>query len=409
MQVWLSSRAVSLTAVALLLAVGCGLGPGGTTNSSQPIVVGISEPLSGDKSDIGTNSDQGYRVWERVINESGGLLGRRVRIVQYDNSSLADTAVSQYQRLITVDRADVLLGPVTSALVIPTEVVAARYGKAFIEGSGGAPQVFERHLRGIFAVQPTTVDHQADPLVAWVRTLPRGRRPARAAYPVSDDPFAAAVIDTAQRAFEALGVRTVYRHVYPPTQTDFTSIGAQLQAAGADLLVQGSVADQDGVGAVRSYAAVGFQPRISYFASGPDSANTWEAELGDRGEGTITSLSWLQESPVPGNDLFVKSYLRTYPNRDGVVPAEAAEAYAAGQVLATAIRATNTVDNAPLIAWLHGHRVQSIEGYFGWDADGRPSGGTTTLVQWQNRHLAIVYPPNLANRGVTPTYPKPRW
>ena len=65
--------------------------------------------------------------------------------------------------------------------------------------------------------------------------------------------------------------------------------------------------------------------------------------------------------------------------------------------------------NAKLIKWLHGHEVQSIEGKFGWDADGRPTGSEFTLVQWQNNHLNIVWPPNLATNGAKPTYPKPSW
>ena len=67
-----------------------------SSNSNQPILVGVSEPLTGDKSDIGTASDQGYQVWANVVNSSGGLLGRKVKIVQYDNNSLADTATSQF-------------------------------------------------------------------------------------------------------------------------------------------------------------------------------------------------------------------------------------------------------------------------------------------------------------------------
>ena len=123
----------------------------------------------------------------------------------------------------------------------------------------------------------------------------------------------------------------------------------------------------------------------------------------------MTSLDWLQESTVPGNAEFVAGYLQLFPNKDNVVPAEAAEAYAAGEVMAKAVKATNTVDNATLIKWLHGNKVQSIEGNFGWDSDGRPVGGQFTLIQWQNRHLNIVYPPNLATNGARPTYPKPEW
>jgi branched-chain amino acid transport system substrate-binding protein len=411
MRASLFGRASGVAAGALVLVSACGLGSSSNSSSTsnQPIVVGISEPLSGDKSDIGTNSDQGYQVWAHVVNNSGGLLGRKVKIVQYDNNSLADTAVSQYQRLITVDKADVLLGPVTSALVIPTEAVAARYNKIFVEGSGGAPPVFQRHFHDIFFVQPAPAEDQADPLVNWIKSLPAGQRPTKAGYPVNDDPFASAVVNKVQVLSEAMGIQSVYKQVYPPTQTDFSSIGAQLKQAGADLLVQGSVADQDGAGAVKSYSAVGYQPKIAYFASGPDSANTWEALLADKGEGTMTSLDWLQESKVPGNSTFVSNYLKLYPNKDNVVPAEAAEAYAAGEVLATAIRTNNTVDNRTLINWLHGNKVQSIEGKFGWDSDGKPVGSQFTLIQWQNHHLNIVYPPNVSTNGASPTYPKPAW
>jgi branched-chain amino acid transport system substrate-binding protein len=226
---------------------------------------------------------------------------------------------------------------------------------------------------------------------------------------VNDDPFAAAVINKVQVLSEGLGITSAYKQVYPPTQTDFSSIGAQIKNSGADLLVQGSVADQDGAGAVKSYSAVGYQPKIAYFASGPDSANTWEALLGDKGEGTMTSLDWLQESAVPGNSTFVSNYLKLYPNKDNVVPAEAAEAYAAGEVLAASIKANNTLDNKTLINWLHSNKVQSIEGKFGWDSDGKPVGSQFTLIQWQNHHLNIVYPPNLASNGASPTYPKPAW
>ena len=403
------SRSALVAGVVLALS-GCGLGGSGSTPSTnKDILVGISEPLSGDKSDIGTNSDNGYKVWEHVVNAHGGLLGRKVKIIQYDNNSLADTAVSQYQKLVTVDNADVLLGPVSSALVIPTEAVAAQYNKIFVEGTGGSPQVFARNFNNVFFVQPATVEHQADPLVNWIKSLPADQRPTVAGYPTNDDPFAQAVIDTVQAAFEGMGIKTGYKQTYPPTQTDFTSIGTQMKAAKVDILVQGSVADQDAAGAVKGYSQVGFQPKVSYFASGPDSASTWLQLLDKKAEGTMTSLDWLQESTVPGNKEFVDNYLKLFPNKDNVVPAEAAEAYAAGEVLAAAIKATGGVDNAKLISWLHANKVQSVEGNFGWDAAGRPQGGSFDMIQWQNGKLVIAWPANVATNGTKPTNPKPTW
>jgi branched-chain amino acid transport system substrate-binding protein len=230
-----------------------------------------------------------------------------------------------------------------------------------------------------------------------------------AGYPTNDDPFAQAVIDTVQAAFEGMGIKTGYKQTYPPTQTDFTSIGTQMKAAKVDILVQGSVADQDAAGAVKGYSQVGFQPKVSYFASGPDSASTWLQLLDKKAEGTMTSLDWLQESIVPGNKEFVDNYLKLFPNKDNVVPAEAAEAYAAGEVLAAAIKATGGTDNAKLITWLHANKVQSVEGNFGWDAAGRPQGGSFDMIQWQNGKLVIAWPANVATNGTKPTNPKPNW
>jgi branched-chain amino acid transport system substrate-binding protein len=403
---WASAALTSLA----LAVTSCGLGSSGSTPTpNKDILVGISEPLTGDKSDIGTNSDNGYKVWEHVVNSHGGINGRHVKIIQYDNNSLADTAVSQYQKLIQVDNVDVLLGPVSSALVIPTEAVAAQYGKIFVEGTGGSPQVFARNFNNVFFVQPATVEHQADPLVNWITSLSADQRPKVAGYPTNDDPFAQAVVDTVRAAFEGMGIKTGYKGTYPPTQTDFTSIGTQMKHAGVDILVQGSVADQDAAGAVKGYSQVGFQPKVAYFASGPDSASTWLQLLATKADGTITSLDWLQESTVAGNQEFIATYLQLFPNKDKVVPAEAAEAYAAGEVLATAIKATGGVDNAKLISWLHANKVQSVEGYFGWDAAGRPQGGTFNLIQWQSGKLNIVWPSAVATNGTKPTNPKPNW
>src|ERR1700704_4495697 len=194
----LTRTSLALTVLAMAVT-SCGLGTASSTPTpNKDILVGISEPLTGDKSDIGTNSDNGYKVWEHVVNAHGGLLGRKVKIIQYDNNTLADTAVSQYQKLVTVDNVDVLPGPVSSALVIPTEAVAARYNKIFVEGTGGSPQVFQRHFHDIFFVQPAPVQDQADPLINWIKSMPAAQRPTKAAYPVNDDPFAAAVVDKVQ-------------------------------------------------------------------------------------------------------------------------------------------------------------------------------------------------------------------
>src|SRR2546421_12660408 len=129
----------------------------GTNNSSAqsalpsgPIVIGVSQALTGDKSDPGTAINQGYAVWAKQVNDAGGLLGHQVQLKVYDNQSLADTAVSQYERLVTVDKVNLLVGPFLKR----TDDSHLRRGREVQDGvrrrrgwgAGGVPAQVQIHL-----------------------------------------------------------------------------------------------------------------------------------------------------------------------------------------------------------------------------------------------------------------------
>jgi branched-chain amino acid transport system substrate-binding protein len=385
----------------------------GTTSTSQsslpsgPIRIGVSQALTGDKSDPGTAINQGYMVWAKEVNDAGGILGHKVELKVYDNQSLADTAVSQYERLVTVDKVNLLFGPFSSALTIPTSAVAEKYRMAFIEGAGGAPKVFERKFKRIFFVQPAVAQKQADPFVDYILKLPAAQRPKSAAYPQQDDPFVSATEDGAQAKLEAAGIRTAYKQVYPPTQTDFASIAAAVSRSGADIVVGGTIFD-DAVGQVQAYSALHYQPKAIYFTSGPSTTGPFKQALKDKVDGIMTGDGWVQTSKEPGNAKFVADYLKMFPNKDNLVPTEAAEGYSVGQVTEAAIKATKSIDNTQIANWLHAHKVSTVQGEIGWDELGRPN-GSYLLEQWQNGTIHVVAPKGDPNKDADPVYPKPNW
>jgi ABC-type branched-chain amino acid transport systems, periplasmic component len=372
----------------------------------KPIVIGVSQALTGDKSDPGTGIEHGYQVWVKEINDAGGLLGRKVVLKEYDNQSLADTAVSQIERLVTVDKVDLLFGPFSSALTIPTEAIAEKYKYAFIEGAGGAPGVFDRNFKYVFFVQPATAEHQADPFVSWILSLPAAQRPKTAAYPQQDDPFVKATEDGAEATLKAAGINTVYHDIYPPTQTDFASIAAAVKASGADIVLGGTIFG-DAVAQVQAYASIKYQPKAVYFTSGPSTTGPFEQALGSKVDGIATGDGWIQNSKAPGNDKFVADYHAMFPAETDI-PGEAAEGYSVGQVLLAAVTATQSLDNTTIATWLHAHSVQTVQGMIGWDAIGRPN-GSYLLEQYQSGKLHVVAPANDPNKDADPLYPKPNW
>ncbi|WP_233604301.1 ABC transporter substrate-binding protein [Micromonospora sp. HM5-17] len=122
-------------AVALALA-GCGGTNGGS--GDDPIVVGISLPLTGDFSEPGKGVQRGYEAWAKITNDKGGLLGRRIELKILDDQSNADRVVADYEQLIGKDNVDIVVGPFSTRLVVPAARVAEEYGMLFVEPAGAA-------------------------------------------------------------------------------------------------------------------------------------------------------------------------------------------------------------------------------------------------------------------------------
>src|SRR3954469_6632012 len=337
-------QGVALAAVAAIGLTACGDKPSEqAANSTEPITIGISLPLTGDFSQPGGEARRGYEVWRDMVNAKGGLLGRQVRLKITDDASSQDTVVTDYTKLITQDKVDLVLGTFSSLLNFPASAVAEKNGYVFVEPAGGAPDMFTRGFEYLFFAQPATAPHQADVFVDYIKSLPEDQRPKTAAYPTQDDPFTRPVIESMQQQLEALGVKTVYSEVYPADTTNFQTIANTLKNKKPDLIAQGAVFE-DGVGLVRSLKQLGYTPKALFQTSAPSNASQYSDGVGEANtEGVFYTVSWHEEASTPKNPEFVKAYGDAY---DGASPAEdAADAFAAAETLQAAVEATKGFDN----------------------------------------------------------------
>ena len=382
---------------------GGGGGQGGQA-SGEPIVIGASLPLTGDFAQPGGAAKRGYDVWLEMVNARGGILGRPVKLTILDDASSQDTVVSDYNRLITRDKVDLLLGTFSSLLNLPASAVAERNRMLYVEPAGGAPALFERKFRYLFFAQQATAPHQADVFVDWVKSLPADQRPKTAAYPTQDDPFTRPVIETMRKALESAGVKTVYSTVYPPETANFDTIANTIKARNPDLLAQGAVFE-DGVGLVRSVIKVGYSPKLLFQTSAPSNSDQYAKGVGEANtEGVFYTVSWSPEAKYPLNQEFVQKYREKF-NR---LPEEdAADAFAAAQVLQAAAQAVGEIDQDKMADWLHANQVDTILGPLRWDATGAPQ-SDFLLAQWQNGESEIVLPKEVATTE-TVVVPKPDW
>ncbi|HEY4689914.1 MAG TPA: amino acid ABC transporter substrate-binding protein [Anaerolineae bacterium] len=370
-----------------------------------PIRIGASLPLTGDFSEPGTAAQRGYEVWVAMVNEAGGLLGRPVELSVVDNASDQDTAVADYEKLITVDKVDLVVGPFSSRLVIPTSEVAARYGYAFVEPAGGAPDVFNRGLTNLFFAQPAPSATQADPFAEYILGLPDDQRPQTFAVVSQDDPFTLGVMESLKEKLTEGGLELVFDQIYAPETSDFSALALQVADLDPDLIVGGTQLE-DSIGQIRAYQEAGYQPRGAFFTSGPSLPGPFSEALGTATEGVFASISWFPEAEEYQNAEFVAKYIEMFGGTAGDIAEDSANAFTVGQVLQQAIENTDSIDNAQLIEDLHEETYDTVVGPLSFDAVGQPQ-GSYMLLQWQGDTFVIVGP--AGRERAEPIWPKPEW
>lgn len=371
--------------------------------AGPPIKIGASLPLTGDFSEPGTAAKKGYELWVDVINNSGGLLGRQVEFVLYDNASDPDTAVADYERLITQDKVDLVVGPFSSRLVIPTSEVAAKYGYAFPEPAGGAPHVFDRGLTNLFFCQPAPSADQAIPFASYILNLPEDVRPKTFAVITNDDPFSISVVEAAEKLLTDGGLEMVLKETYPPDTKDFSSLAAKVADKDPDILL-GGTQFEDSVGQIKAYQQAGYQPRGAMFTTGPGLPKEFKEALGDATEGIFAPISWFEESTTETNPEFVAAYHAMYG--DEPIAEDSANAFTVGQVLQQAAENIQSIDNAVLIEEMHKSTFKTVVGPLAFNELGQPE-GSYMILQWQGDKYAIVGPDFAKQTDAI--WPKPNW
>lgn len=394
----------SIAAIALSACSGGSEQPEGG-GSEDPIVIGISLPLTGDFSEPGKGVERGYEAWRDIVNENGGLLGRQVELKILDDQSNADRVVSDYESLIAQDGVDLVFGPFSTRLVVPSARVAQEYGMLFVEPAGAAAEVFEQGFDNLFYAAPAVADDHYNNLADYLLALPETERPETVAVAAMDDPFAQGTAYGLRDKLEAGGVEVLVDEVYPPNTTDFSTIAAKIAQSDADMVI-GGTQYQDAVNLIIALQQLDYQPELAAFSTAPTNPE-FAAAIGNATEGILAPTGYSPTSEFPSNVEFVEKYTEMHGNP----PAEdEANAYTTGQVVAAAVEAVGCAEQGEcqqqLIDWLHDNTVDTVVGPLSWDETGKPS-GAHLIQQWIDGEILIVLPEDVKEGDFL--FPKPTW
>lgn len=401
--------------ICMLLLSACVTSNSSTNNNSSgntipagPIKIGVSLSLTGDNQSDGQATQQGYSTWEAYVNSHGGILGHQVQMVYYDDGTKTDQTRANYEKLITVDKVNFVIGPAVDPQTITGAEVALQHHMAFIEGIGTGPEVFNKGLTNLFAVSLSATAYFKS-FVNYILSLPAAMRPHTAAYATSDDGFTMPQIENARPLLEQGGITTLLNEVYPAENADPTGPAQKVVVSHADIVLLGTLGLQDCLAHLKTFIQQHYNPKLIIAAAGPDQGQAFISAIGLKNtQGLLVpNDGWWPAAKNYQNAEFVQFITQKLKINPTDISSDQVQAFSSGQVLQQALEQTKSLDNQKLISALQTGTFQSLQGPVGFDSTGQNKLAVAYLFQWQNGNLIPVFPSAQAAANVL--YPKPNW
>ena len=374
----LISRTLAGVAVAAMTA-GAALAQGGE------IKIGFSMALTGPLAANGKQALLGAKIWEEETNKKGGLNGRQVKLVYYDDQSNPSTVPGIYTKLLDVDKVELVVGPYATAMIAPAMPVVIPKNKVFISLFGLAVNEKFKYPR-YFSMIPTGQDTKPSFTEGLFQVaVKQNPKPQTVALAWSDLEFSKNACEGARENVKRNNLKIIYDKSYPGNTTDFTPIVRAVQSANPDIFVICSY-PLDSVGMVNSINELGYKPKMVGGAMVGLQATVFKTRLGPSLNGIVNYETWVPSQANAETNEFLKVY-QSKAGAEGVDPLGyylGTWGYAYLQVLGEAVKATKGIDDAKLADWLSKNTVKTILGDIKFGKNGEWAKSGMMQVQYHS-------------------------
>jgi len=372
----------------LLAAVGFALAPAAASAQSvNPIKVGYGISQTGGLAPNGKSALLAQQIWEEDVNAKGGLLGRPVKLVYYDDQSNPATVPALYQKLLDVDKVDIIIGGYGTNLLAPAMPMVIQKKKMLI-GLFGLAVNTEFNYPKYFSMVPLG----PTPKIAvskgfFEAAIAQNPKPQTVAIVAADAEFPINASEGARANIKAAGLKIVYDKRYPPATTDFAPIVRAIQAANPDIVAIFSY-PPDSVGFVRAVNEIGYKPKMIGCGMVGLQATAIKTQLGPLLNGFVNYDFWLPIDKLnfPG----VAEFMKRYQARAAAAGVDvlgyyiAPWGYAQLQVLEQAVTATNSLDDDKLADYIRQSTFKTLVGDVTFGALGEWAESRVLQVQFQH-------------------------
>jgi branched-chain amino acid transport system substrate-binding protein len=377
--------AVTLTATVMVLV----LATGGLffARGADPIKIGFGMALTGGLSANGKPALLALQIWKDDVNKKGGLLGRPVELVYYDDKTDPATIPGIYAKLLDVDKVDLVISGYGTNLIAPLMPIAMER-KLTLIGMFGLANNEKYQYPNYFQIQPAGPEPQTSTALGFFELAARQNpRPQTVAIVGADAEYPQNALVGARELIKRFGFKTVYDKTYPPSTVDYTPIVRSIKATNPDILFIASY-PPDSVGMLRAIHEVGLQPKIIGGGMVGLMFTTVMTSMGPLLNGIVNYDFWAPEPTmmaVPGVKEFLKEY-QARAEKAGVDPLGyylPPYSYAVGQVIAQSVTATKGFDQQKLADYMRATEFDTVVGKVKFGKNGEWAKGRTLMVQYQ--------------------------
>ena len=369
------------------VALAAGMLVASAAQAAEPITIGFGMGLTGGLAAAGKSALLAMQIWQEDVNTKGGLLGRPVKLIHYDDQSNPATVPGLYTKLLDVDKVDLIVSGYGTNLIAPAMPVAISHDRVFL-GLFGLAVNSEFHYPKYFSMLPSGPDPKhaiSEPF--FKVAMAANPKPKTLALLAEDAEYPKNSSEGVRDHAKSYGLTIVYDKTYPPGTPDFTPIVHAIQATKPEIVFVASY-PPGSAGMLRAATEAGLKTR--FFGGGMVGLQytPFKQQFGPKLNGVVDYDFWIPASTMqfPGILDFLKKYQAQAP-AEGVDPLGwylPPFAYANLQVLGEAVEGAKTLDQTKLADYMRAHSFNTIVGDISFGKDGEWSKPRALAVQWQN-------------------------
>lgn len=358
-----------------------------TAFAAQEILVGATVSRHGTFIAPSRMLQLSYRLWEKQVNKAGGLLGRPVRLILYDDESNKELVRTYYEKLIVEDKVDLVLAPYSSTLTYEASAVTERHGYVMLASAAAGGMIWDRGYHYIFGVFSLAERH----FIGFL-DLAAGNGLRSMAVISEDRLFTKNAAQGAVTWAWRFGLDVKLAQTYGDGPHEFPGLIKRLENTNPDVLVLCSY-PPDGYLFLEQLRESSYRPKGLAMTVTPGLPDFGE-KAGDMAEGIFCPSQWEPDEhiPFPGTAQFIEAFT----SFAGTKPSfHAGAAFATCQLLKASIEALGKIDHASMRDYIASLDTTTVIGRFKVDPQGRQIGHNTIIIQWQKGKKEIVYPRKL--------------